>query len=53
MKTKILIYGTGYFAKRFVEECLNSEKAEVLAFVESKKSKDSFWGHNVISIGGG
>lgn len=53
MKTKILVYGTGHFALKFVEECLNNKKAEVLAFVESRKSKESFCGVDVVSAYGG
>lgn len=43
MKIKILIYGAGYFAQKFMTECLDKEKAEVLAFIESVKSKTIFF----------
>lgn len=49
MKTKILIWGAGIFAKKFLEDCLDNERAELLAFVETVKSKDEFEGHKVIS----
>lgn len=51
MKTKILIWGTGVFSKIFVEKCLDKEKTEILAFVESVKSKDEFEGTKVIRGG--
>ena len=51
MKTKILIWGTGIFSKIFVEKCLDKEKTEILAFVESVKSKDEFEGTKVIRGG--
>lgn len=49
MKIKILIYGAGYFAQKFMTECLDNEKAEVLAFIESVKSKTIFLNYDVIT----
>lgn len=48
MKTKVLIYGTGYFSKKFMDECFNREEADVLAFIESSKSKNEFYDTIVI-----
>lgn len=56
MKAKLLIYGAGQFAERFMQECLDGNKAEVIAFVESVKSKNKFRDIDVISVeemGGG
>lgn len=52
MKTKLLMYGAGQFAGRFMQECFDSSKAEIVAFVESVKSRDKFEGIDVISVGG-
>lgn len=48
MKTKILIYGTGHFSKKFMEECINLAKTDVLAFIETSKSKTEFYNTIVI-----
>lgn len=53
MKLKVLIYGTGSFSQRFMDRCLDKEKAEVVAFVESRKSKDKFYDIDVIECRGG
>ncbi len=49
MKAKILIYGAGHFAQKFMTECFDNEKAEVLAFVESVISKNKFLNYDVIT----
>lgn len=50
MKLKILVYGTGKGANDFIEKELNFDNAEILAFVETKKTKEEFNGIRVISV---
>lgn len=48
---KILVYGAGAYSRKFVENFLNKNTVEILAFVESIKSKEEFMGFPVISGG--
>ena len=38
---KILVWGTGKIAKRFIDNQCN---AEIIGFIETEKSKDTYWG---------
>lgn len=49
MKYNILIYGTGKGAKDFIEKELDCKKVNILAFVESIKTKEEYQNIQVVS----
>lgn len=48
MKTKILLYGAGSSASYLWKKQIDLNRAEVMAVIESKKTKTSFYNINVI-----